>query len=161
MWLTSFRLPAWGGGVAFGGGSDGLLSRPPQPAVAPAKTNASRPATLDIAGISMNPAVHALSSFSGGQRRSLTEDFHVFAIRLTIQSPASLVPSAPPISWVVCLSHIAAETAASIRLASRVNPRWHSIIAALRIAPIGLATLFPDRGGAEPCTGSNIEVRPG
>ena len=36
-----------------------------------------------------------------------------------------------------------------------------SISAADRIAPIGLATFCPASGGAEPCTGSNIDVRPG
>ena len=33
--------------------------------------------------------------------------------------------------------------------------------AADRIAPIGFATFFPASGGADPCTGSNIDVRPG
>ena len=35
------------------------------------------------------------------------------------------------------------------------------IIAAVKIAPNGFATFFPAIGGADPCTGSNIEVFPG
>ena len=34
-------------------------------------------------------------------------------------------------------------------------------MAAVRIAPMGLATFFPAKGGAEPWTGSNMEVLPG
>ncbi len=40
-------------------------------------------------------------------------------------------------------------------------PRCASIIAAVRIAPKGFAMFLPAIGGAEPCTGSNIEVLPG
>ena len=43
----------------------------------------------------------------------------------------------------------------------RVNPRCASIIAAVRIAPNGFAMFFPAIGGAEPWTGSNIDVFPG
>ena len=42
-----------------------------------------------------------------------------------------------------------------------VRPRYSSISAADRIAPTGFATFFPAYGGADPCTGSNIDVRPG
>ena len=43
----------------------------------------------------------------------------------------------------------------------RAQPSVSSISAADRIAPIGLATFFPASGGAEPCTGSNSDVRAG
>ena len=43
----------------------------------------------------------------------------------------------------------------------RSIPRYASIIAAVKIAPKGLAMFFPAIGGADPCTGSNIEVFPG
>ena len=76
-------------------------------------------------------------------------------------SPASLVPSDPPISCVVFFCRTASSTAASIFSASRVIPRCASIIAAVRIAPNGFAMFLPAIGGAEPCTGSNIEVFPG
>ena len=55
----------------------------------------------------------------------------------------------------------ALSTARSIRTASSFRPSVSSMSAAERMAPIGLATFFPASGGAEPCTGSNIDVRPG
>src|SRR5580693_10156870 len=82
-------------------------------------------------------------------------------IRDATHSPASLVPNAPPTSCVVRFCWTAASTAASILLASWLRPKWPSIMAAVRIAPKGLATFFPAIGGAEPCTGSNIDVFPG
>ncbi len=45
--------------------------------------------------------------------------------------------------------------------ASVTAPSVSSISADDRIAPIGLATFFPASGGAEPCTGSKSDVRPG
>ena len=41
------------------------------------------------------------------------------------------------------------------------SPSVSSISAADAIAPIGFAMFFPANFGAEPCTGSNIDVRPG
>ena len=64
-------------------------------------------------------------------------------------------------SLVVSPACTAASTAASIRCASSVRPSVSSISAADRIAPIGFATFFPASGGADPCTGSNSDVRPG
>jgi hypothetical protein len=55
----------------------------------------------------------------------------------------------------------ALSTARSIAAASSGRPSVSSIRAAERIAPIGFATFLPASGGAEPCTGSNIDVRPG
>src|SRR5215467_8663946 len=75
--------------------------------------------------------------------------------------PASIVPSVPPRSGVVLFSRTAASTADSILSAASLNPRWFSIMAAVRIAPKGLAMFFPAMGGAEPCTGSNMDVFPG
>src|SRR5207245_5517431 len=59
-----------------------------------------------------------------------------------------------------CALPISILSAASIAAASCLSPRDSSMSAAERIAPIGLATSFPASGGADPCTGSNIEVRP-
>src|SRR5206468_2835920 len=71
------------------------------------------------------------------------------------------VPSRPPMSAVALPLLTASATARSIAAASAWRPRCSSIIADDRIAPTGLATFRPASGGAEPCTGSNIEVRPG
>src|SRR6202034_60110 len=76
-------------------------------------------------------------------------------------SPASRVRSVPPMSCVVFFCRTAPSTAASILSDSFANPKYPSIMAAVRIAPNGFATFFPAIGGAEPCTGSNIDVSPG
>ena len=78
-----------------------------------------------------------------------------------IQATHSLVPRLPPMSCVVIFCCTAARTAALIFAAASAKPRCSSIIAVVRIAPMGLAIFLPAKGGAEPCTGSNIEVRPG
>src|SRR6266576_4396229 len=80
---------------------------------------------------------------------------------LAIQLPDSRVPSEPPISCVVFFWRTASSTAASILSASFVNSRCRSNMAAVRIAPKGFASFFPAIGGAEPWTGSNIDVLPG
>src|SRR4029453_4576409 len=80
---------------------------------------------------------------------------------LAIQSPTSRVPREPPISAVVCPSATAAATAFSMDLDSWVAPLVSRRSAMDRQAPIGLATFFPASGGADPWTGSHIEVPPG
>src|SRR6478672_7600428 len=82
-------------------------------------------------------------------------------VELAIHSAASFVPKVPPMSDVVFLCCTAASTALLIRSDSWAKPRCSSIMAAVEIAPMGLAMFFPAKGGAEPCTGSNIEVLPG
>src|SRR5579859_84318 len=69
---------------------------------------------------------------------------------LAIHSAASFVPRLPPISCVAFFCCTAASTALLIRSASLAKPRWSSIIAAVEIAPMGLAMFFPAKGGAEP-----------
>src|SRR4051794_25966247 len=81
--------------------------------------------------------------------------------RCKTASPAARVPSVPPRSWVVSFASMAAMTAFSMIDDSAAWPRYSSIIAAVRIAPIGLATSFPAYFGAEPWIGSNRETRPG
>ena len=83
-------------------------------------------------------------------------------IALAMQSPVSRVPSEPPIS-VVHLSARRPPSAPPLRSPRprRSSPSVSSISAADRIAPIGFATFLPASGGAEPCTGSNIDVLPG
>src|SRR5258708_16912914 len=95
-----------------------------------------------------------------GLRLSQDDNF-VERIRPATHSPASRVPSGPPTSCVVFFCRTASRTAASIFADSPKNPKCASIIALVRIAPKGFAKFFPAIGGAEPCTGSNIEVLPG
>src|SRR5437660_1433290 len=78
-----------------------------------------------------------------------------------IHSPHSFVPKLPPTSGVIFFWCTAFSTVFSIFSDSAVRPKWASIIAAVKIAPIGLARFLPAMVGAEPCTGSNIEVFPG
>src|SRR3954452_11896083 len=82
-------------------------------------------------------------------------------VKLAIHSAASFVPRVPPISAVVFFCCTAASTALLIRSDSLAKPKCSSIMAAVEIAPMGLAMFLPANGGAEPCTGSNIEVFPG
>ena len=50
---------------------------------------------------------------------------------------------------------------ARARAAPAAHPSCSSISAPVSTVAIGLATPFPTRGGAEPCTGSNSPARPG
>src|SRR5262245_52891505 len=76
---------------------------------------------------------------------------HVHTARDRITSSAtSLVPSLPPMSAVVLSARTHWLTARSIASAGSLKPRWSSIIAPVRIDPIGFATFFPAIGGDEP-----------
>src|SRR5690606_35966406 len=66
------------------------------------------------------------------------------------------VPASPPRSRVTGPSASTVSTAASMRLASAVNPRWSSIMAAVNMVAVGLATPCPAMSGALPWTGSKI-----
>src|SRR5258708_1617601 len=62
-------------------------------------------------------------------------------------SPASRVPSLPPISGVTWFSFTAFRIAASMAAASLARPSVSIISAADAIAPIGFATFFPANFG--------------
>src|SRR4029077_7428581 len=77
------------------------------------------------------------------------------------RSPTCEVVSEPPRSGVVRPSRSERATAASTAWAADLWPRESSIIAAERTAPPGVARARAASAGAEPWTGSNIEVWPG
>ena len=64
-------------------------------------------------------------------------------------------------SCVDCPSCTAASTALNPSQPPETSRRVSRSSAADNTAPIGLAMFFLSSGGADPCTGSNSEVRPG